>query len=273
MVKKKIFIFLMLFILIGDTVYAKHGEYGVHFLDTGQSDCILIKADDKNYIIDTGASYYTNKIIRYLKELKIDNIDGVILTHYHDDHYGGLIKIVDNIKVNNVFLPKHYNEVKDDICKELNQRNINIKYIDKNSAFKYKRMKLKFLLPDKVNRRNENNNSVMICGEIDNINYLFAADCEKEEERFMTKKNKLEKCDVLKVPHHALNTSSTNEFLEKIDPKIAIVTSNGVETPDMRVINRISRRGIMVVRTDIYGNIVISKHNLTTGNGRVNIQF
>lgn len=271
--KKRIFIFFIIFILIGSTVYAKNGEYEVHFLDTGQSDCILIKAEDKNYLMDTGASYYTDKILEYLKNLKVTKIDGIIITHYHDDHYGGLLRITDEIKVNTVFLPNYYNKSKDYFCRELTKKNVNIKYIGDNCDIEYKNMKLKSLAPNEVSKKIENNNSIMLQGKVDDVNYLFAADCQKEEENYMIKMNKLEECDVLKVPHHALNTSTTNELLNKVCPKIAIVTSNGVETPDMKVICRISQKGIIVVRTDIYGSIVIKNQVLSTAKGRVNVKI
>ncbi|MBC2579483.1 MBL fold metallo-hydrolase [Clostridium sp. DJ247] len=62
-------------------------------LDTGQSDCMLIRGDNKNYLIDTGAAYYSDKIISYLNSNGINTIDMLILTHYHDDHYEGMLKI------------------------------------------------------------------------------------------------------------------------------------------------------------------------------------
>ncbi|WP_123052894.1 MBL fold metallo-hydrolase [Clostridium sp. JN-1] len=271
--KKRILILFIIFIFIGSTVYAKQGEYEVHFLDTGQSDCILIKAEDKNYLIDTGAAYYTDKILAYLKSLKVTKIDGLILTHYHDDHYGGLLKIADEINVDTVFLPSHYSEFKDYFRKELTNKNVNIKYISDNYDIKYKKMELKSLAPSEVSKKNENNNSIMLQGKIDDVHYLFAGDCEKKEEKYMIEMNKLEKCDVLKVPHHALNTSTTDELLDKICTKIAIVTSNGVETPDMKVINRMSQKGIIVIRTDIYGGIIIKKQILTTARGGVSIKL
>lgn len=64
--KNKIAAFILIIvILISGTVYAQQDKYEVHFLDVGQSDCILIKNHNKSYLIDTGAEYYSDRILKY----------------------------------------------------------------------------------------------------------------------------------------------------------------------------------------------------------------
>lgn len=256
--KNKIAAFiLIIIILISGTVYAQQDKYEVHFLDVGQSDCTLIKSHNKSYLIDTGAAYYGDRILEYLKQNNIEKIDSIILTHYHDDHYGGLLKLVENKKVKNVMLPVHYDKMKYDILKNLAEKKVKVKYIDGKWKLKKGRINLRAIGPIEEDSIIENNNSIVLQGEIDGIRYLFAADCEKKEEEDMIKNNLVEKCDVLKVPHHALNTSSTEDFIDAVKPKVAVVTSDGVGTPDMKIIERMSSRGIMVLRSDLHGNIVI----------------
>jgi beta-lactamase superfamily II metal-dependent hydrolase len=272
-VKRKIIILFIIVILATSTAFAKQSKYEVHFLDTGQSDCILIKTDIKNYLIDTGAEYYSDKILKYLNSNGINKIDTLILTHYHDDHYGGLIKIVDSRKVNKVFLPMHNNKMKYSIYKELNKRGVDVKYISNNYTLKDGRVNLKAIVPFKEDKRVENNNSIVLQGEIDGIRYFFAADCEKEEEEYMIKMNNINCCDILKVSHHGLNTSSTESFLKKVSPKVAIVTCNGVESPEVKVMNRISEAGSIIVRTDLQGNIVIKNGILKMSKLDLNIKI
>ncbi|WPC42357.1 ComEC/Rec2 family competence protein [Clostridium sp. JS66] len=260
--KRKLMILFMIIILTTNSVLAKQNRYEVHFLDTGQSDCILIKTDINNYLIDTGASYYSDKILKYLDANEINKIDTVILTHYHDDHYGGLLAIAESKKINKVLLPMHDDKIKYTIYKQLTKKGISVKYIPNNYILKEEKMNLKALTPFKEDKRIENNNSIILQGEIDGINYLFAADCEKTEEEYMINNNKISHCDILKVPHHGLNTSSTEGFLKKASPKIAIITSNGVESPENKALNRISNIGSIVIRTDLQGDIVIKNGNL-----------
>ncbi|MEY8000346.1 ComEC/Rec2 family competence protein [Clostridium sp. Mt-5] len=260
--KKILAIIIFIIIMYMDSVTsAKFGNYEVHFLGVGQSDCILIKADNKNYLIDTGAAYYTKRIIKYLDLNKINRIDGIILTHYHDDHYEGIIKIVQSRKVCKVYLPDHKNYMKNIISDKLIKMGINVKYIKRNWHIETYGLSLKAIGPVLKNKPTENNNSIVLQGKIGDLTYVFAGDCEKTEEEDMLKTGELKKCDILKVSHHGLNTSTTGEFLDEIKPRVAIITSDGVGTPDKRVENRLINRGAIVWRIDNQGNIVI-KNNI-----------
>nr|WP_206154877.1 MBL fold metallo-hydrolase [Clostridium muellerianum] len=266
-------ILCIIVILATGNVFAKQNKYEVHFLDTGQSDCILIKTDTKNYLIDTGASYYSDKVLKYLDLNGVNKIDTVILTHYHDDHYGGLTKIADSIKVDKVLLPMHNDKMKYDMYKQLSKRGIDVKYIANNYVLKEEKMNLKALTPFKEDKRLENNNSIILQGEIDGVNYLFAGDCEKAEEEYMIKNNRINCCDVLKVPHHGLNTSSTEDFLRITLPKVAIVTSNGVESPENKVLDRIGKMGTLIIRTDLQGDVVIKNGSLKMSRSDLSIKI
>lgn len=108
-IMKKIITTVAVFILMisMDTMApAAYEKCEVHFLNVGQGDCILIKLKGKCFLIDTGAKYYSKKVIKYLDLNKIDKIEGIILTHYHSDHYEGVMKIAQCKKVGKVYLPK-----------------------------------------------------------------------------------------------------------------------------------------------------------------------
>jgi Predicted hydrolase (metallo-beta-lactamase superfamily) len=272
--RRKATIFVLLIIIcISSTVSARHYKYEVHFIDTGQSDCILIKCQDKNYLIDTGAAYYTNRILEYLNSNEINKIDTIILTHYHDDHYGGLLKIVENKKVHTVFLPMHNNNIRYDLYRKLVQSGIKVKSVSKDWKLKHGKINLKAIGPIREDKKIENNNSIVIQGEIDGVKYLFAGDCEKQEEEDLINNGELIECDVLKVPHHALNTSSSEEFLNVLKPKIAVVSCDGIGTPDLKIIKRISEKGIIVFRSDINGNIIVKNGFIKGSKDGINIRI
>lgn len=278
--KRKI-LFIMAFLLIICTesiTYAKHGSQEVHFLSAGQSDCILIKVNSKNYLIDTGQAYYTPKIIRYLNFNGIEKLNGIIITHYHDDHYDGLIKIVQSIKVSKVYLPDNKNNMKYVLSKALSKLNVPVDYINRDWSIKSPKLYLKAIAPINSDRKtsnansDENNNSIVLQGKIGGISYLFAGDCEKKEENDMIESGKLKKCDILKVPHHGINTSTSSEFLDRIKPKAAIITSNG-RTPNAAVIKRLLKNKIIVLRTDHQGNIVVRNSSIFCDKSNINIKF
>jgi len=271
--KKKIFSILMVLIFfITNTVFSSGFKYEVHFIDAGQSDCILIKSEHNNYLIDTGAPYYTDAILRYLNNNNIKSIDSIIITHYHDDHYGGLLKICEKLKVNRVYLPLHDNEMKYYLFKSLIQSGVSVKYMNRNFVLKDEKIHLKAIGPLKEDKYNENNNSIVLQGEIDGIKYLFPGDCEKEEECDLIKSKLLEKCDILKVPHHSLDTSSTEKFLDIVQPSIAVVSCNGVETPDLKVLSKYCKYGT-ILRADVHGNIVVKNNSIEDNKNEIVIRF
>lgn len=265
-----LFIFMILFFNISAAAYDK--ESGVHFINTGQSDCILISNNNKNYLIDTGDSSTAEKVLKYLDELKIKDIDQIVITHYHGDHYGGLNSILKSKQVGRVLLPMHDNIMRDVIYKDLTERDISVEYIIPNLEIKNDNMYLKFISPVREDNELINNNSIVIQAEIDGIRYGFMADAEEPEEKDLIKTNKLQQCDVLKVPHHGLDTSTSEQLLKVMKPKIAIITCNGTESPNAPIIDRITKHNIPIFRTDINGDIVVRRSPEKDSNIIVNIR-
>ena len=137
----------------------------------------------------------------------------------------------------------------------------NILYIEKNLYFQ-------ILWPDTKNVISENalNNSSLVF-KLNYINYsmLFMGDIEEVAEKQILKKykNNLEilKADVLKIPHHGSNSSSTKEFIEAVRPKIALIgvgENNKFGHPNEQVIERLIDFGVQIYRTDKTGEISIN---------------
>ncbi|MBU5299607.1 MBL fold metallo-hydrolase [Clostridium sporogenes] len=238
-------------------VFAKDRNPEVHFIDTGQSDCILIKTGKENYLIDTGWEYYSGKILSYLNSNNVDKIDGVILTHYHDDHYGGLEMLLKTSKVKKIFLPKHDSDDKKKVINMVKKHKVKYEWIEDGWEVKGRKLNLKAIVPMNIDSKNENNNSIVLFGKIDGVKYLFLGDCENKEEMDMISNKKIKKCDILKVSHHGFKTSNSNELLDIAKPKIAIVTCDGIYSPDKIIIDRLKNKGIEVFTTSNKGNLII----------------
>lgn len=281
MKKKLIFVFAIMIILIlctRNVTSAKYKGCEVHFIEAGQSDCTLIKTNSRNYLIDTGQAYYTEKILLYLNFNGVKKLDGIILTHYHNDHYEGLIKIVKSMKVSMVYLPDTSNKMRYVLSKSLSKLKTPVVYIKRGWSIKYPKIYLRAIAPvhrnviTKNSNSDENNNSIVLQGKIGGINYLFAGDCEKREENDILQSGELKKCDILKVPHHGINTSTGNEFLDIAKPKAAIITSNG-KTPNAKVIKRLLQNKVIVLRTDDQGDVVIRGSNIFCDKSNIKINL
>lgn len=128
----------------------------IHFLNTIWSDAILLENNNHFAFIDTGSKFYYPMVSEHLNNLKIKKIDFIILTHFHNDHYGNVYNIIKNYDVDTLYLKKYYgldgttssgfesneeyilNEFKNyneiiDIAKERNTKIIYIDELNQNS--------------------------------------------------------------------------------------------------------------------------------------------
>ena len=250
---------LLIILLFGGRVNAEGKKYEVHFLDIGQSDCILIKGEDKNYLIDTGLPRTADQVLDYLNKQHISKIDDIIITHYHDDHYGGLEKIIKNKTVSRIILPRHQRKYRELIFSYLQNKNVKVEYISPDYFIKGNNIDLKVLVPNNEDRVIENNNGIVLFGIIEGLKYAFMADVEKEREKELLNYKDIFNCDIVKAAHHGLDTSSTEELVKAVDAKIVVITCDGSESPNDVVIDRFSNNKAAILRTDKHGNIIVKR--------------
>ena len=105
--------------------------------------------------------------------------------------------------------------------------------------------------------KGDNNDSMVLYGKIGSYFWLFTGDIEEGEKQLMTQYPNL-KVDVLKVAHHGSQTSSSQVFLDSIEPKYALIScgvNNRYNHPNLEVLNRIQHKNSRVYRTDVNGAI------------------
>lgn len=125
-------------------------------------------------------------------------------------------------------------------------------------------LKIRILFPtnELIEENVLNNNSVVAKLEYKKFSMLFTGDIEKiaEEKLLKNISNNLLKTDILKVAHHGSKTSSIQEFVKKVQPKIALIgvgKNNKFKHPDSEVLNRLQQLGTIIYRTDVNGEISI----------------
>lgn len=80
----------------------------IHFLNTIWSDAILLESNNHYAFVDTGSPFYYPMVNKHLIDLNIKTIDFIVLTHFHIDHYGNIKSLVNDFKVNKLYLKKYY---------------------------------------------------------------------------------------------------------------------------------------------------------------------
>ena len=223
-------------------------------IDVGQGDSTLIVTpNDKKILIDGGGSSTydvgKNTLIPYLLDRKIKEIDYVIISHFDQDHIGGLLNVLNELKVGKVIIGKQGEESEQYVFfrKIVDEKEIPVIVVKQENIINIEKdLKIKILFPENelITENVLNNNSLVFKLEYKKFEMLFTGDIEEVAEKQLLKmySNGELKADVLKVAHHGSKTSSSNEFLEAVDPNIAVIgvgDNNKFGHPNDEVLNRI----------------------------------
>ena len=208
-----------------------------HFIDVGQGDAELITVGTKAVLIDTGDRAGKDALIKYLDEHNVKEIEYFIVTHPDLDHFASAAYVLDNYTVKNVIMShkvKTTDTFETFIATLENHTEINVINAHENigKCYYVDDLELKILAPlgEDYGSRDTNNYSVVVMARYGNNKVLLTGDAEDKSEEEMVEKYKASdlKCDVLKVGHHGSRTATTDAFLEKVNPTIAVI-SCGVE--------------------------------------------
>ncbi len=250
------------------------GELRVHFIDCGQGDAALILLPNgQNIMIDTGTYQSEIYVSEYLKSLKINKIDSLILSHTHSDHIGGAAEIIDVFDVGRVIMPdiSHLDDSEypnspsfEKLLKKIDNSNLTLTVSDAGDIFNYDDVKVRVLSPFKE-YKSQNNTSLVIRLEYGNTSFLFTGDSEKEVENDILKSEYSEylSADVLKIAHHGSSTSSTEKYINKINPSYAIIScgeDNDYGHPHRETVALLNKLKIQTYRTDKDGTVIISSN-------------
>lgn len=259
--KKKHYYLILILLIFHKTIPLYNSNLEVVMFDVGEADSMLISTPSKkvNILIDTGRGIDINNIIIYLKSIGISKLNYLIITHGDEDHIGGALYLIDNFKVDNVILNKgDYTELEVELITHLKNKNIkytnNINKIPLLGSYMYLLNTKKF--------SNENDNSIVTYFEYQKYKFLFMGDSSSKTEEYLINNYNLTNISFLKVGHHGSNTSSSPLFINKITPKVSLISvgrNNFYHHPNKEVLTNLSNS--VIYRTDINKSIKIKINN------------
>ncbi|MFC1538794.1 DNA internalization-related competence protein ComEC/Rec2 [Candidatus Latescibacterota bacterium] len=256
---------LMLFFSWSPLVYSGwhvDGRGTVFFFNVGQGDSALIEYNDKRYfLVDTGITSATEDVVvPSLKNMGIDKLDGIFISHLDTDHIGGLDYILKNVSVQRIFCRE---SAKDSLGTIYGNRVTGISAGDSISFEEGGIFVLSPFLSDAIFEKygisGENNNSLVLRFEIYGSKILFSGDIEEKVQQSMVSWDSRLNSSIMKVPHHGAETLS-EAFVNTSNPLMSVIScglNNSYGHPAESTVRMLENKGISVLRTDREGTIVI----------------
>lgn len=278
---KRLILFVVCAVLVP---YIAFADLTIYFLDVGQGDSIIIECDGEAMIIDGGLKGQSDKIHAFIEKKNLTRFKYVVATHPDNDHVGGLPAVFSAASVDYVFSP-----VKDDDAPRFQtfkqaakdkKNKIVVPYNNNDRDYSLGNAKVIFFNSEKEKKsvartignwfgnifandepnENKENNDISLVVKIiyGETSFLFTGDIEKDAEKRLINEGIDLQADVLKVAHHGSETSSTDDFLNRVNPQYAIIScGKGYGHPKQETLTKLSKlSGLKALyRTDLQGDI------------------
>lgn len=266
------------------------GEMTVHFIDVGQADATLFVQDGHVMLFDAGTKKQGDDVVRYIKNLGIDYIDVLVLTHPHNDHMGGSSDVLNNIEVGKVYGPDifdiseldsndWYDYMIDAIERIDLERNegipeeeqLSIWHFPRNDKGRFEKFNLgdaivEFYAPLEDEYKDLNDYSICAKVSFGEVDILLTGDATKRVEEALIEEGYDLDVEIFQASHHGSDTGNSKEFLEEMSPERIVISCgmrNRHDHPVKSVVEMYKEMKIPVYRTDESGDIVMTTNGKT----------
>lgn len=253
------------------------------FVDVGQGDCLHIRTPEgKNFLIDGGGSlnYKVGEkiLLPYLLKNGARSVDLAVATHLHDDHYLGLKELAGKMKIGKLGVYDGNRLREQQLLAETGLKSKDLLYLAEGDRIQLgKEVQIEVLYPAERSReeyeklllseKDENRSSLILKVYYKGLTVLMTGDLglEGEEELIGSYQDDPDalRADVLKIGHHGSRYSTGDAFLAAVNPKVAVfqVGKNNFGHPHPSVIDKCSKKGIIVYRNDQNGAIIFEEED------------
>ena len=261
----------ILFALLAFLLHRSVSGLRVDFIDVGQGDGILLETREQVILVDGGSTQIKKlgeqRLEPLLKSRGIRNIDMVFVSHGDQDHISGITWLLEEdtgIEIGRLFLPfpGKGEEVYERLESTAEKRGVKTDYICAGDFVQSGKLSLSCLYPYRDTLSSDrNDHSEVLLAEYGDFSMLLMGDLGAEGEAEIAEQwNKNRQVQILKAGHHGSSTSSSEQFLDTVHPRIAVLSygkDNSYGHPHPEVIERFDERGIAQWATEEQGMITI----------------
>lgn len=255
--------------------------------DVGQGDSILIQRAFTQVLVDGGPGDRVLDCLRSNMPFWDRNIELIVLTHAHADHFNGLTEVIKRYQVDLLVTSGHPSNIQQyqNFVDTVENHQVNIQWASQGTMIRINDMMLDFIWPmeiythhsgpfnpsESIKRdqvlvvaapdRNPNDYSLTFRFDYHNFSAYFTGDIGKPEELSLVYGDLLRPAYLLKVAHHGSKYSTSQEFLDQVQPQVAFIgvgRRNSFGHPHRETIEILDRNSVPTWRTDLHGQIVLT---------------
>lgn len=248
-------------------------ELRVIFLDVGQgASQLIISPSGKTMLIDAGNNSQEQAMIQYLHKYGVKRLDIVIGTHPDADHIGGLDRVIRDMDIGEIYMPKVASNTQTfkSVLEAIRSKGLKVKTAKAGLDLNFDdKVEVRMLAPVKPAEDN-NNMSAVVKVTYGSTSYLLTGDAERDSEKGMIASGANLQADVLLVGHHGSTSSTSERFLNAVNPKYAVIQvgENSYGHPTKLILDRLAKHHTKIYRNDRQGTIEITsdgeKYKITT---------
>ena len=241
----------------------------VDFIDVGQGNCTLVHMGDTAILVDSGEVGAAQTVISYIKNLGIDELDCVLVTHPHSDHMGAMTKILYEFEIKDLIMPEipediiPTNSTYEKFLTAVSDNAENVIPAEAGMTYSYGEMNLEILAP-LHGYDNLNDMSAVSRVSFGETSVMFMGDASTAVEKDLLNTGKDFSADIINIGHHGSKTASSQKWLEAVNPEFAVIccgAGNEYGHPHSVVTERLDNIGIEYYRTDLNGTVVFQSNS------------
>ncbi len=232
----------------------------VTFLDVGQGHATLFRTEEAAVLVDGGGRDTSSFVVSWLQEQGVSRLDLMVATHGDADHISGLIGVMNQFKVEEVwaFATSEETSTVRSFFRTAERFGIPVAYPSPGEEREAGRMRFQLLAPFEPDELVENNNSLVVKMSYGETSVVITGDAQTEEEQRMLSEGMDVSAQVLLAGHHGSSNSSSEAFLQAVRPEYTVIScgrDNLFEHPHQVTLRRLRAVRSDIFRTDLQGTV------------------